>query len=500
MANKQIKDLIILGDEKSTVFTKTWDDNSRVKKIVIPSGVNKIDTESNFAGLFDCIVEISEELWKSELFQKQVYKSHDIKSNSTLIIFKIMRKDGGYHFSYFDYQDNFGEMIDYSQGFGSQYDEYIDDELLRQWNTDLNVGSKVMVRLCRIATPYMLSDEHKKKFITYLKRMYMNGIESIAEFDCPELLNCLFQNGIVKPDKICEIKKILEDNNATNCLAECNELLSLDNSIKKTEASKKMSAMEKKIKKEGLKSNDILPSRDMKSRKYDVSKIGDNEYKVECGGSHTVLECDGYFCCDCYDYKKTPQNCNHIIAVKRFLGDPYVRYKKANFKVAPILPKSATKEDRLEEMVSLLKDAYKGVKTYSFSQIMDEQPNLSENTLKTLVKAVYNTTPAQFFKSIGIVSEIEYYDVKEDIVAPEALKGKKCVLCFSYTFEIEEALNMLGAQIVTSESPEIDYVFIKLKDGVQKEPPSDDKIVRELFERRENNEIKFKILAKDFFA
>ena len=52
MANKQIKDLIILGDEKSTVFTKTWDDNSRVKKIVIPSGVNKIDTESNFAGLF----------------------------------------------------------------------------------------------------------------------------------------------------------------------------------------------------------------------------------------------------------------------------------------------------------------------------------------------------------------------------------------------------------------------------------------------------------------
>ena len=115
MANKQIKDLIILGDEKSTVFTKTWDDNSRVKKIVIPSGVNKIDTESNFAGLFDCIVEISEELWKSELFQKQVYKSHDIKSNSTLIIFKIMRKDGGYHFSYFDYQDNFGEMIDYSQ-------------------------------------------------------------------------------------------------------------------------------------------------------------------------------------------------------------------------------------------------------------------------------------------------------------------------------------------------------------------------------------------------
>lgn len=239
MANKQIKDLIILGDENSTVFSKTWDDNSRVKKIVIPSGVNKIDTESNFAGLFDCIVEISEELWKSELFQKQVYKSHDIKSNSTLIIFKIMRKDGGYHFSYFDYQDNFGEMIDYSQGFGSQYDEYIDDELLRVWDKDVNVVSRIMVRLCRIATPYMLSDEHKKKFITYLKRTYMNGIESIAEFDCPELLNCLFQNGIVKPDKICEIKKILEDNNATNCLAECNELLSLDNSIKKTEASKK---------------------------------------------------------------------------------------------------------------------------------------------------------------------------------------------------------------------------------------------------------------------
>ena len=184
--------------------------------------------------------------------------------------------------------------------------------------------------------------------------------------------------------------------------------------------------------------------------------------------------------------------------IKRFLGDPCVRYKKANFKVTPLLSKSASKEERLEEIVSLLKDAYKGVKAYSFSQIMEEQPNLSENTLKTLLKAVYNTTPAQFFKSIGIVSDIEYYDAKEDKVEIEALKGKKCVLCCSCTLEIEEALNMLGAKIVTSESPEIDYVFIKLKDGIQKEPPSDDKIVRYLFERRENNEIRFKILSQDF--
>ena len=43
-----------------------------------------------------------------------------------------------------------------------------------------------------------------------------------------------------------------------------------------------------------------------------------------------------------------------------------------------------------------------------------------------------------------------------------------------------------------------DYVLMNLKDGVQKEPPSDDKILRELFKRRDNSEIQFKILSQGF--
>ena len=99
------------------------------------------------------------------------------------------------------------------------------------------------------------------------------------------------------------------------------------------------------------------------------------------------------------------------------------------------------------------------------------------------------TTVTSYLKDKGA------FVVDADVVAREIVSVGMPAL-----FEIEEALNMLGAQIVTSESPALDYVFIKLKDGVQKEPPSDDKIVRELFERRENNEIQFKILAKEFFA
>jgi hypothetical protein len=237
MAYKCVKDLIVLSDEGSEVFTKTWDDNSRVKRIVIPSGVTEIDDESDLAGLYGCIVELSEALWESEAFQDQVRRSHRKHYNSTLIIFKIMEDDGGYHYSYFDYQDEFGENIDYSQGFDDEFDEYIDEELIRSWDDDTNAASKVMVRLCRVATPYMLSDEHRKKFITYLKRTYMNGMKAIAEFDCPDCLNCLFQNGIVKSDKIGEIKRILEENSASTCLAECKEWFPSDDQIKQMEAS-----------------------------------------------------------------------------------------------------------------------------------------------------------------------------------------------------------------------------------------------------------------------
>ena len=55
-----------------------------------------------------------------------------------------------------------------------------------------------------------------------------------------------------------------------------------------------------KLQNEGFKSNVILPSRDTRSRDYDVEKINSTEYKVTSKDKkHKVIERDGYFCRKC---------------------------------------------------------------------------------------------------------------------------------------------------------------------------------------------------------
>jgi hypothetical protein len=81
----------------------------------------------------------------------------------------------------------------------------------------------------------------------------------------------------------------------------------------------------KKKNSEGFKSNIVLPSREMRSREYSVEKNSASEYRVTSKNKkHTVIERDGYFWCDCGDFLDEPKNCKHIVAVKRFINDPFV--------------------------------------------------------------------------------------------------------------------------------------------------------------------------------
>lgn len=81
----------------------------------------------------------------------------------------------------------------------------------------------------------------------------------------------------------------------------------------------------KKKQGEGFKSNVVLPSRETRSKDYDVEKTSDTEYRVTSKDkAHTVTMRDGYYSCDCGDFQGEPKNCKHIVAVKRFLNEPFV--------------------------------------------------------------------------------------------------------------------------------------------------------------------------------
>lgn len=81
----------------------------------------------------------------------------------------------------------------------------------------------------------------------------------------------------------------------------------------------------KKKNSDGYKSNVVLSSREMRSREYDVEQISGSEYRVTSKDKeHIVIERDGYFWCDCGDFRNEPKNCKHIVAVKRFMNEPFV--------------------------------------------------------------------------------------------------------------------------------------------------------------------------------
>ena len=101
------------------------------------------------------------------------------------------------------------------------------------------------------------------------------------------------------------------------------ELVVGDSKKIKRQATGKSTA--KKKNSDGYKSSIVLSSREMRSREYDVEQISGSEYRVTSKDKeHVVIERDGYFRCDCGDFRNEPKNCKHIVAVKRFMNEPFV--------------------------------------------------------------------------------------------------------------------------------------------------------------------------------
>ncbi len=264
--------------------------------------------------------------------------------------------------------------------------------------------------------------------------------------------------------------------------------------------------VEKKVVKkenaEGYKSDRILPSRDMRSRDYDVKKINANEYSVTAKNKkHKVMERDGYFWCDCGDFIDEPKNCKHIVAVKRLMNDPFVIYKAPNFRIEEIPSSGTSQDDRYTKYIEQLKEAYKGVKTYTLQRLKDEQPNVPFAGLSHWIKKQYGMSAIEYFKSIGILLPEIYYELAEDKVEPEALRGKKCCvrLTPSGIRNFEQIVTRLGAEIVSCDHADIDYLFINVNLKYIKEPLSDyDGEITELLQNRDDGKVQFGIISHSF--
>lgn len=261
------------------------------------------------------------------------------------------------------------------------------------------------------------------------------------------------------------------------------------------------------IKTDGYKSDEILYRDDMFSTWYDVRKVRTkkttvNKYKVELRDrTHTVLEQNGYFFCDCNDFETKPQNCRHIVAVKRFLNDPFVLWKAANFRIAAYNFNGVSTDEKHSYYIDELKKAYKGVKVYSLGHIRNEQHFIPFEGIKSWIKSKFGITAYEYFKFIGIISPETSYELVEKKITPNSLTGKKCCVLLNNLGidNFEQILSLFGAEIVSSDSDDIDYLFIDVNIPLIKEPPIDsEKEITMLLKRRDDGEINFDIVSNSF--
>ena len=89
--------------------------------------------------------------------------------------------------------------------------------------------------------------------------------------------------------------------------------------------------------------------------------------------------------------------------VNKVKGVPAKEY----FTTLGILPVEKTAEEKLEEIISTLKERYIGTgkKAYTILDLSTQNPDLEISSLKTLIKEVHDKTQTEYLSTLGILSE-----------------------------------------------------------------------------------------------
>lgn len=126
-----------------------------------------------------------------------------------------------------------------------------------------------------------------------------------------------------------------------------------------------------------------------------------------------------------------------------------------NIVVKSTLPRSASAEDKLNEIINQLQQKYQGRTVYFLSEIKKENREVNFDTVAKWVKVVNGSTLSDYLVSKGILTPVQYFDVVEKDVSVEDLKGKNVARlvtteAFTYSCKIIclNAVLLLFPQIV----------------------------------------------------
>lgn len=406
--------------------------------------------------------------------------------------------------------DNFWEISDIealTEEDFYRYDEKIDKPPVVDGygrKKALTASQKVRVRLSRLLHPYMLDDTHHSQFIKYICSHAKEAFEYVLEHDDRQMLQLLIDIKAVSGNNNAELFPLIEKADTPRCRSLWDSTSFLTDAPQKIKA--KEDAQDKRIQTEimnnGYKSDSFDSKRKLESEKYRVKPAFEKKYQYTVSGGsepYTVMAFDGYYMCSCPDFQRDPKNCKHIIAVRSYLKDPALS-EKASAGVASRLPRNASTDEKLNDLVAQLREKYKGKNIYSRYDIEADNPKLNWDTFNTWAKKAAGMTAGEYLIAKGIMKPYQWFNTRPDNVLAEDLSGKKvCTLDDQGNSipEIETLLKKYGAVIVTPESNEIDYLCLMIQSGVLKEPVDRNKTAYSLLRKREDGKLSFSIFGKD---
>ena len=172
-----------------------------------------------------------------------------------------------------------------------------------------------------------------------------------------------------------------------------------------------------------------------------------------------------------------------------------------NIVVKSTLPRSASSADKLNEIISQLKQKYQGRTIYTLAEIKKENKEVNFDTVSKWSKEVNGVPLGDYLLSIGILTPIQYFDIVEQDILVEDIKGKRCCAFQGNgtinTF-LQDDMVKCGAIIVPPNSNEIDYVCGAGLRIVSKIPQDNRDDVYSLFDRRDKGKLNFEVVAYGF--
>ena len=166
----------------------SWRVNERL--IRVPDELPNPPAELAFMNCKWTIVEISEKNWN------RIDKPNSVVyGETTNVVFRIIKENGQYYYSYMYFTQCYGNYCKYFQDFdsnGNEKDLFVDYVSGTPDFTEAP-GIRLMAAVCRLFRSEMLSPTDKYEYCSDVKRFAKDWARHVVLFDCPDLLEALFR-------------------------------------------------------------------------------------------------------------------------------------------------------------------------------------------------------------------------------------------------------------------------------------------------------------------